>query len=79
MLKGIVAPLDQDSNSFDFSNSRSISNDPNSTEGSSEGSIEVMDMGIEGSDVVDDKDMLECMRGSVLVSKNDDGAAATVG
>jgi len=28
LLKGIVAPLDQDSQAFDFANSRSISNDP---------------------------------------------------
>ena len=30
---------------------------------------------IAGGDIVDDPDMLNCMRGSVLVSKNDEGAA----
>lgn len=82
LLKGIVAPLDQDSREFDFSNSRSISNDPGSSTEVSEGDVPLTFEGeedqqntIDGGGIVEDKEMLDCMRGSVLVSKNDEGAA----
>jgi len=75
LLKGIVAPLDQDSQAFDFANSRSISNDPNADDS---GSITVEDGFEDGAGVVDDDSMLDCMKGSVLAFKNEtEGSAAS--